>query len=248
MVPEVGTTLPTASLIVRQSGDRLFFEAKFRYQGRQIKRRVGPAWIEDSVDGWRPRPRRVPQGWFDERRAHVAAAGIVAEHVAEAENREQIQRERESAGVTFREVANDYMRWLSEVKGAKPATLRDRESLLAEPGGAYRRGDGKINGHVMAALGDRPASRITVREVNELLAKISKTGASASTVNKYRAVIVSTFNYRRNPTPSTCPRIRRRTATSAGSPTAPRCSTTRPRTSRPLHGALSAGRHREKLR
>jgi hypothetical protein len=98
-------------------------------------------------------------------------------------------------GVTFREVAQDYLRWLEEVKGAKPATLRDRESVLAEPGAPYRRGDGTINGHVIAALGDRSASKVTTREINELLASISATGVSSSTVNKYRAVIVSIFNY-----------------------------------------------------
>jgi integrase len=87
------------------------------------------------------------------------------------------------------------MRWLAEVKGAKPATRRDRESVLAESGTPYRRGDGTINGHVMAALGDRSANKITTQEVNNLLTKITATGASASTVNKYRAVIVSIFNY-----------------------------------------------------
>jgi hypothetical protein len=47
----------------------------------------------------------------------------------------------------------------------------------------------------MGALGDRPASDITTREVNKLLEKIASDGASASTVNKYRAVIVSIFNH-----------------------------------------------------
>jgi integrase len=73
--------------------------------------------------------------------------------------------------------------------------LRDHRSTLAEPGTAYRRGSGTINGHVMAALGDRPASRITTREINELLTKVSDTGASAGRVNKYRSVISAIFNY-----------------------------------------------------
>jgi len=47
----------------------------------------------------------------------------------------------------------------------------------------------------MAALGDRPASKITTREVNDVLARVSETGASASTVNKYRAVISAVFNH-----------------------------------------------------
>jgi integrase len=186
---------PTASLQVREHGDRLFYEAVFRHGGRQVKRRVGPAWIEDGPDGWQRRRGRVPEGYFDERRAHVAAAGIVGECLAEAEHREQIERERATAGATFREIAHDYMRWLEDVRGAKRSSLRDRESVLAEPGTPYRRGEGKLGGHVLAALGDRPASKVTTREVSKLLEKVSASGASASTVNKYRATIVSIFNY-----------------------------------------------------
>jgi hypothetical protein len=33
---------PTASIIVREQRGQPFYEAKFRYGGRQIKRRVGP--------------------------------------------------------------------------------------------------------------------------------------------------------------------------------------------------------------
>src|SRR5437660_423713 len=186
---------PTASLQVREHGGRLFYEALFRHEGRQVKRRVGPAWIEDGPDGWQRRRGRVPAGHFDERRAHVAAAGSVGEDLAEAEHRERLERERASAGATFREIAEDYMRWLEDVRGAKRSSLRDRESVLAEPGTPYRRGEGKLSGHVMAALGDRPASKITTREVNKLLEKVSASGTSASTVNKYRATIVSIFNY-----------------------------------------------------
>ena len=187
---------PTASIVIREHRDRVFYEAYFRHDGHQVKRRIGPAWIEpDNDGGWRPKRGRVPDGFFDERRAHVAAAGIVAEYVTLAAQRELVERERRTRGPTFREVAEDYMRWLREVKKAKPATLRDRESVLAEPGGTYRRGERTINGHVMAALGDQPASKITTRQINQLLTAISDTGVTASTVNKYRAVIVSVFNY-----------------------------------------------------
>jgi hypothetical protein len=37
-------------------------------------------------------------------------------------------------GVTFRELAHEYLRWLEDVKDAKPSTLRDDRILLAEPG------------------------------------------------------------------------------------------------------------------
>ncbi len=137
----------------------------------------------------------MPVGSYDERRAHVAAAEVVSAYVADATEAERVELERKQNGATFREVANGYLDWLEKIHGAKPSTLRDHRSTLAEPGTAYRRGSGTINGHVMAALGDRPASRITTREINQLLTKLSDTGTSPGRVNKYRSVISAIFNY-----------------------------------------------------
>ena len=192
---------PKATLLVREHLGRPFYEAFWRFQGKQLKRRIGPAWLErgDSSDGWRRRRGRVPEGHFDEASAHVAAAQLVAEYTSEAADRERVERERRTRGVTFREVAQSYLRWLADVAGAKPSTLRDRQSVLGEPGVPVKRGKGTTGGHVMAGLGDRPASKITTREINALLASVSATGASASTVNKYRAVISAVFNHGASP-------------------------------------------------
>jgi integrase len=236
--------LPTASLIVREHRGRPFYEAFFRHDGKQVKRRIGAAWLEKMPDGWRPRAGRVPQGSFDERRAHVAAAGIVAEYVTEATEREEVERERRARGVTFREVAQDYMRWLEDVKRAKPSSLRDRESVLAEPGAPYRRGVGTVNGQVMAALGDRPASEITTREVNKLLCKVAAGGGSASTVNKYRAVIVSIFNYGMRESTFDLPRNPALTTDKRREPDRPALLFYSPEEIESLARSLAEGRHR----
>jgi len=193
----MSTTSPSAAIVVRPHGGQAFYEAKFRHLGRQIKRRIGPAWLDpDPVTGeWLPRRGRIADGWFDERRAHVAAAEIVARYVAEADDQDRVRRERRARGVTFREVAHAYLRWLTDIKGAKPSTLADYRYMLAEPGVPKKRGEGVLAGHIMAALGDRPAAKITTREVEDLLASISDTGVSARTVNKHRAVISAIFNY-----------------------------------------------------
>jgi integrase len=188
---------PNANIIIREHGGQPFYEAKFRHAGRQVKRRIGPAWLDrdPKTGAWVRRRGRVPDGNYDERGAIVAAAELVAAHVVEAANVERIEHERLTRGVTFREVAHSHMRWLADVAGAKPSTLRDRETVLGEPGMPRKRGEGKTLGHVMAALGDRPAAKITMREIDERLATISATGAAASTVNKYRSAVSAVFNH-----------------------------------------------------
>jgi hypothetical protein len=69
--------------------------------------------------------------------------------------------ERRRRGVTFRELAHEYLGWVEEVRGAKPSTVRGYRSQLAEPGQPYRRGKGRCKGLIVAALGDRPVGEIT---------------------------------------------------------------------------------------
>src|SRR5438876_82953 len=121
----------TASLTLRERGEEAFYEAMFRHDGRQVKRRIGPAWLERDD------------------------AGEI----------ERSEHERRSAGFTFREVAQSYLRWLEDVKGAKPSTLADYRYLLAEPGVPYKRGQGESAGLIMAALGDLSAAKVSVRDI-----------------------------------------------------------------------------------
>ncbi len=58
-------------------------------------RRVGPAWLmRDEAGAWVPRKGRLPDGFFDERRAHVRAAEIVAEYITDALEVERVESER----------------------------------------------------------------------------------------------------------------------------------------------------------
>jgi hypothetical protein len=70
--------LPTPFLLLREHKGEPFDEAKFRHSGQQVKRRIGPAWLtRDNAGAWVARHGRVADGYFDERRAHVAASEIV---------------------------------------------------------------------------------------------------------------------------------------------------------------------------
>ena len=99
--------LPTGALIVRTDAEgHPYYEAKWRRGGAQVKRRVGSAWLEPAAGGgWQPRRGRVPDGFFDEKRATVRMAAIVAEHDANAAEIERGQRERRERGATVRELA-----------------------------------------------------------------------------------------------------------------------------------------------
>jgi integrase len=193
----LGQQHPSPAILTIEQRGIAYYEAKFRYRGQQVKRRIGRAWLDrDPQTGkWVRRRGRVKDGFYDERTAHVAAAKIALQHAERTDNEERALRERQLRGATVREVAHAYLRWLEEVKGAKPATIRNHQSVLGEPGEAYRRGRGTIRGPVIAALGDRPAAEVTTREVETLLARVSRTAVSARTVNKYRAVISAAFNY-----------------------------------------------------
>lgn len=196
--------LPAANLVLREQRGRVFYEAKFRYRGEQIWRRIGPAWMEVNPDlpavgaraeRFRPRRGRVGEGYFDERAAHVRAAELVSAYVRDEEKRSTAARERAAAGPTFREVAHAYLDWLERIKGAKPATLRQHRSDLGEPGVSYRRGAGTTNGHIMAALGDLPAARIGGEEIEALLDTVTATGVSPRTVNRVRDVVRAVFSF-----------------------------------------------------
>ena len=190
------TATPSAAIIIRVQGGTPFYEAKFRHGGRQVKRRIGPAWLErDETRDWRRRRGRVPDGYYDERRAHASAAQMVSDYLAEAADIERIEQEQRSRGTTFRAVAHGYLIWLEDVKGAKPSTLADYRYLLAEPGVPYKRRAGESAGHIMEALGDLSAAKVSVRDVDTLLATVSKTGRSARNVNKHRALVSAIFNY-----------------------------------------------------
>ena len=143
---------------------------------------------------------RVRRGWRLALEARPLAKGDAdggsggrpdADHTLLERNAE----ERRRRGVTFRELAVEYLCWLEDIKGAKPSTLRDHRLLLAEPGSAYRRGAGASRGLVMAVLGDRPAREVTTREVEDLLRSVAATGVAPRTVNKVRQLVCAVFNY-----------------------------------------------------
>jgi integrase len=192
--PRMSSTV--AALVIRPHQGRFFYEAKFRVDGQQVKRRIGPAWLEsDERNGWRPRRGRVQDGYFDERRAHVRAAELVDEFLRIEGEQRRAEAERLKRPPSFRDLAADYMRWLEHDYKARPATLRDHRYLLADPGTPHQRGRSASAGRIMAALGDMAAQDISPEHVRELLSNMAESGMSARNVNKHRNLIAAVFNH-----------------------------------------------------
>ncbi len=117
-----------------------------------------------------------------------------AAYVKDFNETERVERERRTRGVTFRELAHGYLEWLEKVRGAKPSTIRSHQSDLAEPGTPHKRGTGTTAGLIMAALGDRPAAKVTPADVEALLRTVAATGVSARSVNRAREIVCAAFN------------------------------------------------------
>jgi hypothetical protein len=196
----MATPNPTSRPFVRQRATGPFWYGKWSRNGEPVIRALGRAWVEtDASGGWRRRRGRAANGVLTEAEACQRMLELVHEHDAEQALLEKDADERRRRGVSFRELAANYLTWLAEVRGAKPSTLRDHRLLLAEPGSRYRRGSGTSNGLVMAALGDQPAREVTTRQVEDLLRSIARTGVAPRTVNKSRQLVCAIFNYGMKP-------------------------------------------------
>jgi hypothetical protein len=132
------------ALVIREQGGRVFYEAKWRdSRGRQVKRRVGPAWVER--DGTGRRGGRVPDGCFDEKAAIVEMSRLIDVH------EDELAAEPPPGAITFDQVAADWLHHVEHVDGIKPSTPKSyRYNLRAPSAKPRKRGRSKAGGRVMA--------------------------------------------------------------------------------------------------
>jgi len=192
--------IPAGVLVIERSKSdptSAFYAAKWRASSdaRQIKKRLGPAWLDADGRDWRPRRGRVRDGFLDERRAHAAMAEAIT--IAEANDAQRVAHEavRERSGRTFRLLAQTWLHHVEHIKRVKPSTLRDYQSVVGEPGVPHVRGKGVLKGRILKAFGDVPASAITVEDVNAFLASVAAEDVAIRTVNRQREVLRSIFNF-----------------------------------------------------
>src|SRR4051812_17570100 len=188
-VPRSGALL----IVDRDRGPSYY--AKWRDStGRQMKRRLGPAWVQRDGDGWKRRRGRVPDGALDEHAAIVAmAAAIHAQEVALAS-----PRPGESA--TFADAAALWLHHAEHIGGVKPSTLADFRSYLAPADAVARKRGRTPAARIMHALGHRKLTTITTTDINRFLAELDdQPTIGPRTINKYRQVMASVFEHAMRP-------------------------------------------------
>lgn len=125
------------TLIVRAGAAGPFYEAKWRDStDRQIKRRVGPAWLVPTAAGkWKRRPGRPREPFLEEKDALARMWELVAEHES------TLARTRPSdSPQTFGELAEEWLVHGQRRRGLKRSTLGD-----------YRQA---LNAYILPDLGD----------------------------------------------------------------------------------------------
>jgi hypothetical protein len=88
----------------------------------------------DGEDGWKSRPGRPADGYLTEFQARRRVPDFVRAMEAELAAERERAKEPPPSGEPFRALAHAWLQHVAEVGNAKPSTIRDYESMLAEPG------------------------------------------------------------------------------------------------------------------
>ena len=122
--------------------------AKYRLpDGRQVQRKIGPAWSERG---------RPPVGYFTERRAEDWLREVLDEA------RRGTLPGVVQTGATFADAAAEFVRYVRDDRTLKPSTLRGYRSI--------------IDAYLLPAFGERRLEDITAAEIERWRAALSGVG------------------------------------------------------------------------
>ena len=198
---------PTVYLLppLDRAGGPVYFVKWREPGGDQVKRRVGPAWVERGEvpsghrratrhPGWVKRRGRPPDGFFTEDTA-IANGPALSEQHREEQARVAIAAD-PSRLVSFDEVASAWLDHRRTVGGCKRTTMIGYAAMLRKPGDAARKRGRAPAARIMSAFGGRTAASITKREVSRWLSELDRDPAlSARAVNLHRSVMHSVFAF-----------------------------------------------------
>jgi integrase len=199
--------LPRANLLVVEREDGPVYYAKWRHDGRQMKRRVGRAWIvrgnageeerrRTRHDGWIKRRGRVGEGYLCEDEAVALIPALIAEHEADRKRACEEQLREEEREILFDEIAQAWLAHRIAVVGIKRTTRNDYETMLLRPDDRPKKRGRAPRARVMSKFGGRLAASITTREIARWLNELDRDPElSARSVNKHRMVLNSIYRY-----------------------------------------------------
>jgi len=178
-------------LIVVERDSGPVYYAKWRDSTRrQVKRKLGPAWVESAPGGtWRKRRGRVSEDFLDEKSAIVEMRRVIDEHEAD------LAKPRPKQYSTFDEAANDWLHRLEHIDGVKPSTLADYRLMLAPPDSTPRKRGKRTACRIIAEFGGKELRSITTRQMESFLAGLDEEDISKRTVNKHRQVVCSVLEH-----------------------------------------------------
>jgi integrase len=184
-------------LVVRANAmDQPFYEAKFRdITGRQVKRRLGAAWLERTdAGGWIQPPGRVPSGLLSRDDALIAMRDAIAVWQGE-QAMAQAKAAATDEPTTFAEVAS---LWLirAERRGRKLSTTTDYSYAIGVYLSATSTGSSRLG------IGPAPFATLPLRELatNEGASVVAAwfdgmEPATSRTRSKLEMMTVSIFKY-----------------------------------------------------
>ena len=132
--------------------------AKYRLpDGRQVQKKIGPAWSERG---------RPPAGYYTRRQAEEWLRSVLDD----ARRGALVGMVR--TGATFADAAAEFMRYAEHDRALKPSTLRGYRSI--------------IDAYLLPAFGDRPVEQITTREIEAWRAGLVEGRSGKAIVNATR--------------------------------------------------------------
>jgi integrase len=172
------------------ASDVVYAVAKWRDStGRQCYRRLGRAWMQlDDSGAWRPRRGRAPEGYLDRRTAEREMDILIDEIEHE------LVTARPDREATFADAVVIWRSWAEHTKRLKPATLRNYDALLSEPG-QRKRGEGENLARIMRAFGDRKIADVTPVDIERFLQRLDRDGLPGRSVNAHRQALANVFEH-----------------------------------------------------
>jgi integrase len=150
-------------LVERKRGAQWYI--KYRVDGRQVEKRLGPAWKERG---------RPPDGFYTRRTANEALQAILADA------RRGTLAGANRTGATFADAAAEYLRFVEEERQIDSATLAD-----------YR---GVVNGYLLDEFGEIPVEQVTADQVDAYKRRLLVAGKlSNRTVIRHLTVLHGIF-------------------------------------------------------